>query len=185
MTRFADDRYERNRCGDCCREMTGHWGWALAGIWGALWGRFLTLAIHRLGLYEPLLRPRSRGSRPDAPRVGFPPLVHALSAGLALIVYARFVAAHPGADAAGAAARFLVYFGFVGVLLVIAAVDLEHQMIPDAITYPLIPAAFVAALLLRDVAPRELLIGIALGYAIVAIPVEADPVPVLVPVLSC
>jgi leader peptidase (prepilin peptidase)/N-methyltransferase len=56
--------------------------------------------------------------------------------------------------------------------VVVSGVDLEHQIIPDALTYPAIPAFFLCGLLLRDVAPRDLVIGMVVGYAIVAVPVE-------------
>jgi leader peptidase (prepilin peptidase)/N-methyltransferase len=172
-------------------------GWVLAAVWGALWGSFANVAIHRLGLYESVVRPRSRCPRCGNPiaaydnipivswillrgrcrRCALPisvryPLVEALSAGLAVAVYARFVAADAGADPVGLAARFFVYFAFVETLLVISGVDLDHQMIPDAVTYPAIPALFLCALVLNDVPPRDLVIGMVAGYGIVAVPVE-------------
>src|SRR5277367_6535259 len=39
------------------------WGWLMAGILGALWGSFFNVAIHRLGLYESVVRPPSRCPR--------------------------------------------------------------------------------------------------------------------------
>lgn len=178
------------------------YGWILAGVIGALWGSFFNVAIHRLGLYESVVRPRSRCPRCSAPIAWYDnvpviswmllgakcrhcrlpiawryPLVEALATLLALAVYARFVAGALALDAvappaSGLAAHFLVYFALVGTLLVLAGVDLDHKIIPDAVTYPAIPAFFVAAILLRDVAPMDLLIGIAAGYALVAVTAE-------------
>lgn len=172
------------------------WGWLLAGLLGALWGSFFNVAIHRLGLYESVVRPRSRCPRCSAPIAWYDnlpivgwmllagkcrhcrlpispryPLVEALSTLLALAVYARFV---DGGDAPVAllAARFLVYFAFVGTLVVVAGVDLDHKIIPDAVTYPAIPAFFVAGILLRDVAPIDLLFGLVAGYGVVAVTAE-------------
>lgn len=172
------------------------WGWLLAGLLGALWGSFFNVAIHRLGLYESVVRPRSRCPRCSAPIAWYDnlpivgwmllagkcrhcrlpispryPLVEALSTLLALAVYARFV---DGGDAPAAllAARFLVYFAFVGTLVVVAGVDLDHKIIPDAVTYPAIPAFFVAGILLRDVAPIDLLFGLVAGYGVVAVTAE-------------
>ncbi|HEX6837062.1 MAG TPA: prepilin peptidase [Polyangia bacterium] len=172
------------------------WGWVLAGLIGALWGSFFNVAIHRLGLYESVVRPRSRCPRcstpiawyDNLPIVGWMllagkcrhcrlpispryPLVEALSTLLALGVYARFVV---GGDAPVEllAARFLVYFAFVGTLVVVAGVDLDHKIIPDAVTYPAIPAFFVAGILLRDVAPLDLLFGLVAGYGVVAVTAE-------------
>ena len=172
------------------------WGWALAGLIGALWGSFFNVAIHRLGLYESVVRPRSRCPRCSTPVAWYDnlpvvswmllagkcrhcrlpiswryPLVEFLSLLLALAVYARFVV---GVDAPAAtlAAHFLVYFAFVGTMVVVAGVDLDHKIIPDAVTYPAIPAFFVAGLLLRDVAPLDLLLGMAIGYGGVAVTAE-------------
>ena len=172
------------------------WGWVLAGLLGALWGSFFNVAIHRLGLYESVVRPRSRCPRcstaiawydnlpifgwmllggkcrhcrlPISPRY---PLVELLSTLLALGVYARFVAGGEG-PVALLAARFLVYFAFVGTLVVVAGVDLDHKIIPDVVTYPAIPAFFVAGIVVRDVAPLDLVIGMAAGYGIVAVTAE-------------
>jgi leader peptidase (prepilin peptidase) / N-methyltransferase len=173
------------------------WGWLLAGIIGALWGSFFNVAIHRLGLYESVVRPRSRCPRcsspiawyDNVPIVGWMllggkcrhcrlpisiryPLVEALSAALALAVYWRFVAAGGGGDAVALAARFLVYFAFVGTLVVIAGVDLDHKLIPDTVTYPAIPAFFACALVLGDVPPLSLILGLFVGYFIVAVTAE-------------
>ena len=172
------------------------WGWLLGGVLGALWGSFFNVAIHRLGLYESVVRPRSRCprcgtailARDNLPIVGWMllggkcrtcrlpisiryPLIEALATLLALAVYWRFVASGAG-DPVALAGRFLVYFAFVGTLLVIAGVDLDHKIIPDAVTYPAIPAFFVCALALRDVAPFELLLGMAVGYGGVAATAE-------------
>jgi leader peptidase (prepilin peptidase) / N-methyltransferase len=177
------------------------WGWALAGLLGALWGSFFNVAIHRLGLYESVVRPASRCPRCSSPikwhdnipifgwmlvggkcrQCRLPiswryPAVELLSTLLALAVYARFVAGvaavEPEAAASGLAAHFLVYFAFAGTLFVLAGVDLDHHIIPDTVTYPGIPLFFVCGLLLRDVPPLELVIGAAAGYGIIAIVAE-------------
>jgi leader peptidase (prepilin peptidase) / N-methyltransferase len=175
------------------------WGWVLAGVLGALWGSFFNVAIHRLGLYESVVRPRSRCPRCSSPiawhdnlpifgwmllggkcrHCRLPislryPLVEALATLLALAVYARFVAGpgNEGAPPVWLAAHFLVYFAFVGTLVVIAGVDVDHKIIPDSVTYPAIPAFFVAGVLLRDVPPLELCLGMAIGYGGVAVTAE-------------
>lgn len=175
------------------------WGWALAALTGALWGSFFNVAIHRLGLYESVVRPRSRCPRcstpiawhDNLPIVGWMllggkcrhcrlpislryPIVELLSTLLALAVYARFVVApsHEGAPAVWLLAHFLVYFAFVGTLVVVAGVDLDHKIIPDAVTYPAIPAFFLAGILLRDVAPLDLVLGMVIGYGGIAVTAE-------------
>jgi leader peptidase (prepilin peptidase)/N-methyltransferase len=172
------------------------WGWALAGLIGALWGSFFNVAIHRLGLYESVVRPRSRCPRCSTPIAWYDnlpifgwmllggkcrhcrlpiswryPLVEFLSLLLALAVYARFVVG-AAAPPPSLAAHFLVYFAFVGTLVVLAGVDLDHKIIPDAVTYPAIPAFFVAGVFLRDVAPLDLVLGMAIGYGGVAVTAE-------------
>ena len=172
------------------------WGWALAALVGALWGSFFNVAIHRLGLYESVVRPRSRCPRCSAPIawhdnlpiVGWMllrgkcrhcrlpislryPLVEALSTLLAVAVYARFVVGVE-APVVWLAAHFLVYFAFVGTMLVVAGVDLDHKIIPDAVTYPAIPAFWVAGIVLRDVSPLDLVLGMAIGYGGVAVTAE-------------
>ncbi len=175
------------------------WGWLVAGVIGAVWGSFFNVAIHRLGLYESVVRPRSRCPRCGTPIAWYDnlpifgwmllggkcrhcrlpisvryPLVELLSTLLALAIYARFVVepSRQGADVAWLAAHFLAYFAFVGTLLVLAGVDLDHKIIPDTVTYPAIPAFFVAAILLRDVRPLDLILGMAAGYGIVAVTAE-------------
>ena len=164
------------------------WGWAVAGLLGALWGSFFNVAIHRLGLYESVVRPPSRcprcghgiAARDNIPifgwlllggkcrHCGLPisiryPFVELLTLLLALAVYWRFVATGNG-DAVGRAARFLVYFAFTGAMVVISGIDLDHKIIPDTITYPGVPIFFVFALVLRDIPVSDSLVGMVVGY---------------------
>src|SRR2546430_17690234 len=108
MRRVDADRFE---------PLLGAPGWVLAGVWGALWGSFFNVCIHRLGLYESIVRPRSRCSdcgkmiawydnlpllswlvlRGRCRGCGAPisiryPLVEAFGVALALGIFARFVA---------------------------------------------------------------------------------------------
>jgi leader peptidase (prepilin peptidase)/N-methyltransferase len=171
------------------------WGWVFAALWGALWGSFLNVAIHRIGLYESVVRPRSRCPRcgtmvravDNIPIVswlvlrgrcrgcGAPisiryPLVELLGLGLGLATYWRFVASAPvEAEAPWLLARFFVYFFFAATLVALAGIDLDHLIIPDSVTYPAIPLFFVAALLVGDTPPGELALGPFVGYGIVAL----------------
>lgn len=171
-------------------------GWIAAAIWGALWGSFFNVCIHRVGLYESVVRPRSRCpscGRPIAALENIPivswlvlrgrcrgcrapisiryPLVELLSLAVALAVYWRFVDDGVGEPIARLG-RFFVYFAFAGTLIVLSGIDFDHQLIPDRITYPAIPIAFACALVLRDVPPRDLAIGAVAGYALVAATAE-------------
>jgi leader peptidase (prepilin peptidase)/N-methyltransferase len=172
-------------------------GWALAALWGGLWGSFCNVAIHRLGLYESVVRPPSRCPRCGAPirardnipilswlwlrgrcrHCGQPiswryPLVELIAVVLALGIYSRFVAADSHGDAIALLARFFVYFAFSATLLILAGVDVEQQLIPDAVTYPAVPLFLVCGIVLRDVPARDLLIGVAAGYGVIAVPLE-------------
>jgi leader peptidase (prepilin peptidase)/N-methyltransferase len=169
------------------------WGWLFAGMWGALWGSFFNVAILRVGLYESVVRPPSRcgscgrdiawfdnvpvlswlilGGRCRNCRAHISvryPLVELLSALLALAVYWRFVATGDG-EPIRLLARFFVYFAFVGTMLVLSGIDLDHMLIPDTITYPAVPIFLVSGILLRDVAPADLVTGAIIGYGLVLI----------------
>lgn len=171
-------------------------GWTMAGLLGALWGSFFNVAIYRLGLYESVMRPRSRCPRCATPIAAWDnvpvlgwlwlggkcrhcqlpisvryPLVEAGTALLALGLYWRFVATGQGEPVA-LLARFLVYFAFSGTLLVLSGIDLDHRIIPDQVTYPAIPAFFLCGLVLRDVAPLDLVVGMVAGYGLVAVTAE-------------
>jgi leader peptidase (prepilin peptidase)/N-methyltransferase len=181
-------------------------GWVFAVVWGALWGSFFNVCIHRVGLYESVVHPRSRCPRCSQPIAAFDnipvlswlilrgrcrhcgapisvryPLVEALSALLAAGVWWRFVAGHDE-EAVNLLAHFFVYFAFVGTLVVLSGIDLDHKLLPDRITMPAIPIFFVCALLLRDLPPFEIagarvpggeaLLGAVLGYGVVAITAE-------------
>ena len=152
-------------------------GWVFAAVWGALWGSFFNVCIHRVGLYESVVRPRSRCPSCSAPIAGIDnipvvswlvlggrcrhcrarisiryPLVEALAAALAVAVWARVSANEVQAGLAPVVAleRFFVYFAFVGTTLVLAGIDLDHTLLPDRITMPAIPIFFVCGMLLRD-----------------------------------
>ena len=177
-------------------------GWAIAALWGGLWGSFFNVCIYRIGLYESVTRPRSR-----CPGCGNPvraidnvpilswlilrgrchfcgmsisfryPLVELLTLLLALAIYYRFVYSlnlDPENTPAlvNATAHFLVCFAFVGTLIVLSGIDLDHMLLPDQLTYPAIPLFFVAAILLQDHSLQELSIGLVVGYSVVALIAE-------------
>jgi len=75
--------------------------------------------------------------------------------------------ADASAEPAVRAARFALYFGFTGVLLVLAFIDLDTKRLPDIITLPSIPIFFLAAFAAHDVSWLDRLIGVAVGYLLV------------------
>lgn len=173
-------------------------GWVMAALWGALWGSFFNVAIYRVGIYESVVRPRSRcpgcgkflawydnipiiswlALRARCRHCRQPisiryPLVEATSCLLALAIYWRWVALlPPGSDEILALAHFQIYFAFVSALLVLSGIDFDTQILPNVITYPAVPIGIVCGLVLRDVRPAELLIGAVAGYGIIALTAE-------------
>jgi leader peptidase (prepilin peptidase) / N-methyltransferase len=166
-------------------------GWVVAFFWGALWGSFFNVCIHRIPLYESvvspgsrcpgcgaaiaaydnvpilswlLLRGRCRRCRtPISPRYL---LVEALMAALTMLLYHRFVASGPGPLPADLT-RFIVYFFFTGTLVVLSGIDFDHQILPDRITCPASPLFFLLGRLTGDAPLLDAAIGLAAGYLFV------------------
>src|SRR4029077_9142697 len=63
-------------------------------------------------------------------------------------------------------ARFALYFTFAGVLTVLSFIDLQTQLLPNAITLPAIPVLFLAGFGAHDVGWLDRLIGAAAGYLV-------------------
>ncbi len=84
------------------------------------------------------------------------PLVELVSGLFAVAVFARY----------GFSWESLFLYSLVGALLVITFIDIDHQIIPDVITYPGIGVGFVTSLLLGHITYKESLIGILLGGGI-------------------
>ena len=165
-------------------------GLSLAALWGLLWGSFGNVCIYRVPLGLSVVRPASHCPHCQQPVAWFDnipvlgfilllgrcrrcqaaigwryPLFELLAAILAVAVYARFVLGQP-APLPLMLARFLVYFFFAGMLAVLSAIDLEHQLIPDRITYPAIPALFLAGRVLGEVGFVDAAVGAVAGYVL-------------------
>jgi len=81
------------------------------------------------------------------------PLVELITAVFALLLFAKF----------HVSINFLIFFIFTAVLIVIAFIDLDHQIIPDVITLPGIPIFFLLAVFVVKVPWLEALIGLLIG----------------------
>lgn len=127
-----------------------------AFVWGAVWGSFFNVAIYRWPRDMSVVSPPSHcpacgtpiSAARNVPIFGWLalrgrasccgaaispryPLVELLSAVLCLALAERlFVAAPADTDGAGALLETVVYFAFVGGLLIASFVDLEHMEIP-------------------------------------------------------
>jgi leader peptidase (prepilin peptidase)/N-methyltransferase len=80
-------------------------------------------------------------------------LVEGLSALFAVLILLRF----------GLTVAAPIYYLFLAALIVITFVDLDHRIIPNAITYPGIPLGILASLLLPARDFMDALVGAALG----------------------
>jgi leader peptidase (prepilin peptidase)/N-methyltransferase len=152
----------------------------VVALFGAILGSFLNVVIHRLPRKESivfppsacpacktpikpwdnipviswlLLRGRCRSCRaPISPRY---PLVEALAAILTVVIVRQF----------GFTITTAAYLFFTLSLLAITLIDLEHRIIPDAIT---LPGTVIGLLLVKwtQVTWVEALIGAALGFGL-------------------
>ena len=151
---------------------------AWAAGFGLIIGSFLNVVIHRLPREESLVTPRSRCPACQTPirpwdnipvvsflllrgrcrACGHPiswryPLVEALTGTLFVVTVLRFgLSAHTG--------TLLV---FVCALVAIAFIDLDHQIIPNAITLPGIPLGLAFGLALGDPPLFERILGALAG----------------------
>ncbi len=93
-----------------------------------------------------LLRGRCRDCGTPIPR--FLPVVEALTAVVALLLFRRIV---PDADAIDGAhaGLWVTRLGFVGAMIVAAAVDVKHRIIPDEVTIYAVPFGVLAAFALE------------------------------------
>ncbi len=145
---------------------------------GAIIGSFLNVCIYRIPKEESIVKPSSR-----CPSCGTPikfydnipilsylflrgkcrycnaklsiryPLIEILNAVLYVIVFSRFGTGSPWVLA--------VYFVFVSTLIVIFFIDIDHQIIPNSITYPGIPLSVIlGATILPDPFLRYELLGV-------------------------
>jgi leader peptidase (prepilin peptidase)/N-methyltransferase len=169
-----------------------------AGVFGTLLGSFFNVCIARVPRGESVVRPAShcfscgRTVKPwdNIPilsylllrgrcrfcGVKFSPrylLVEALTGLLSALICWKFVVAEAGLDPAVRVARFALYFGFTGVLLVLSFIDLDTKRLPDIITLPSIPIFFLAAFAAHQVPWLQRLIGAAVGYLLVRVIADA------------
>jgi leader peptidase (prepilin peptidase)/N-methyltransferase len=147
-------------------------------IFGMVIGSFLNVCIYRLPASQSIVRPRSRcpqcGHSIRA-RDNIPVLSYLILRGRCRDCGVRIPLRYPlvetlsGAFAAMAVARFglgwqaALMFALIAALLVITFIDLDHRIIPDAITLPGIPIGLAASFGPGLISPSESLIGILAG----------------------
>ena len=147
-------------------------------IFGAVVGSFLNVCIFRLPAKTSIIKPLSQCPHchhpirfyDNIPIISFIvlrgkcrdcdgkiswryPLVELITAVLSLMLFLQF----------GLTLRFLIFFIFTAVLIVITFIDLDHQIIPDVLTLPGIPIFFLLAIFVVKIPWLEALIGLLIG----------------------
>lgn len=165
----------------------------VAFVFGALWGSFFNVAIYRwpreMSVVSPPshcpacgapVRPwhnvpifgyfmlRGKAACCDAKLSPRYPLVELLSALLCVALAERFVvAADPMAAAWPRAVEALVYFVFVGGLVVATFVDFEWLEIPDEVSLPGAALGLLTVELREAPGPTDAAVGAGMGFLIV------------------
>jgi leader peptidase (prepilin peptidase)/N-methyltransferase len=147
-------------------------------VFGAVVGSFLNVCIHRLPSGESVVFPASHCphcQQPIRPYDNIPIISYlilhgrcrqcrgAISLRYPVVEVLAGLAAAAAFSALGLSAHTLLTFAFLCALIVITFVDLDHQIIPDAISLPGIGVGFAAALILGKPAWTASLAGILLG----------------------
>lgn len=155
-------------------------GLGVAALLGALLGSFLNVVIYRLPRKESIVFPPSRCGSCQArvaPWDNIPVLSWLLLRGHCRRCHAPISLRYPLVELAGAAisavlfrqfgptVTFAAYLWFCLALLAVMLIDLEHRIIPDAIT---LPGTALGLLLVRwtQVTWLEALLGAALGFGV-------------------
>ena len=146
----------------------------VAGVLGLIVGSFLNVCIRRLPQGESVVAPRSRCPACAAPiraLDNIPLLSYLVLRGRCRACRGRISPQYPAVEALtallflGALASFgttprgLLAAAFLCALIVVTFVDLEHQLIPHAVTLPGIPIGLLGAMLGGDPSLPEALIG--------------------------
>lgn len=145
-------------------------------------GSFLNVCIHRLPKGESVIRPASRCTAcglsirwyDNIPVLSFLllggrcrgcggriswryPAVEALTGVLFLLIMLRF----------GLGVRSIFLLIFICGLVVVTFIDLDHEIIPHAVTLPGIPLGLIASFITRDPSPRDAAAGALVGAGLV------------------
>jgi leader peptidase (prepilin peptidase) / N-methyltransferase len=168
-----------------------------AFVWGAVWGSFLNVVIHRLPRGDSVLAPPSHcpfckktirwyhnipifsyvvlgGKCADCrnPISVRYPLVELVAAMLSLAVW-QVAAYNPLIPSLGMAlTNFVFLFSFAMALVAITFIDLDEMIIPDVITLPLLLCGLAYSFVMepfRDVTFVEALIGALVGSRVITL----------------
>lgn len=152
---------------------------ASALLLGLIVGSFANVAIHRIPLGESIVFPRSRCPRCRElirPSDNVPVLGWLVLRGRCRSCREPISWRYPAVEAAngllylaialrwGPSLHALVSMALVTALLVLSLIDLDHQILPNAITLPGIVAGLAASLLPGDPSPLDAALAAAGGY---------------------
>jgi len=168
------------------------WQWmAAAFVFGAMWGSFANVVIHRWPLEQSVVRPASRCPECGAAircRDNVPVLSWLLLRGRCRACGARISPRYPVVELALALlsvgvlrltlladpptfqqglGEYFIWFAFVWALVTAGTIDLEHYLLPDCITLPGIAVGLAANAFVLDLGWQEPLIAAAGGFAAV------------------
>lgn len=147
-------------------------------IFGSMVGSFLNVCIHRLPAGQSIVFPPSHCptcKQPIRPTDNIPLFSYALLGGRCRACRSPISARYPlveiltGATAVvtylvfGLSPEGLMNFAFLAALITITFIDLDHQIIPDAISLPGIGVGFLASLFLGTPGWQSSLAGLLLG----------------------
>ncbi len=153
-----------------------------AVLFGLVVGSFLNVCIHRIPRGESVVAPRSRCPACAAPiraLDNIPLLSYLVLGGRCRSCGSRISPQYPAVEALtavcfvaalsvfGLTPRGALAAAFLCALVVVTFVDLEHQIIPHAVTLPGIPVGLLGALLGSGPPPPEALIGCLAGAGFV------------------
>jgi leader peptidase (prepilin peptidase)/N-methyltransferase len=166
------------------------WQWtAAAFVFGALWGSFANVVIHRWPREQSVVRPASRCPSCGAPirwfdnvpilswlallgrcracRARISPRYPVVELALALLSVGvlRLTLLHDPPTLQQGLAEYFIWFAFAWALVTAGMIDLEHYLLPDAITLPGIAVGLAANAFVLDLGWQEPLIAAAGGFA--------------------
>lgn len=161
-----------------------------AGVLGALVGSFLNVVVHRVPRRESLVTPRSRCPHcgtPVAARDNVPVLSWLVLRGRCRHCRAPISARYPAIElltallfatvvlVRGAGGHLVLELPFAAVLVAVAAIDLEHRIVPNRILLPAAVWAVLAGAALRPEALVESLLAGAVAFALLLLAALAYP----------
>ena len=163
---------------------------ALAGLFGALVGSFLNVVIHRLPARRSLVTPRSRCPRCEAaiaPRDNVPVLSWLMLGGRCRHCRAAISARYPLIELVtaltfatvvlvrGVDRDLALELPFAAMLIAVAAIDLEHRIVPNRIVAPAAAWALGAGAVVRTGELAELAMAGAAAFLALLIAALARP----------